>query len=41
MIFVDNLYKYCNEYVENNYCTFLLEDIINTKIFFSKKYDKK
>lgn len=34
MIFVDNLYKYCNEYAENNYCTFLLEDIINTKISF-------
>lgn len=31
-IFVDHLYKYCNDYAENNNCLFLLDEIISTKI---------
>ena len=33
-IFVDHLIKYCEDYAENNNCSFLLEEIIQTKISF-------
>jgi DNA-directed RNA polymerase subunit M/transcription elongation factor TFIIS len=33
-IFVDHLYAYCEEYAENNNCSFLLDEIINTKVSF-------
>ena len=33
-IFVDHLYTYCNQYAENNKSMFLLDEIIQTKIYF-------